>query len=108
MARKKISMSSLVRKSLAKGITKPSEVVAHIQKEHGVTVKVGLVHNVKSMEAKKKPSKPSRKPGPKTKTAVASSNGRAGTLTMQDITTVKGLLSRLGKSDLQELISVLA
>ena len=106
MARKKVSKSSLVREALAKGITKPAEVVAHIQQEHGLAVKVGLVHNVKSAVGKKKPGKPGRKPGPKPK--MASSNGKAGTLTLQDITAVKGLLARLGKNDLQELISVLA
>jgi hypothetical protein len=47
------------------------------------------------------------KPGPRPK-ATASSNGTPGTLTIQDITTVKSLLSRLGKSSLDELIAALA
>ena len=107
MVRRKVNRSSLVREALSKGITKPSEVVDHIQKEHGVAVKVGLVHNVKSAEGKtKRRSKPGPKPGRRPK-AVASSNGSAGTLTVQDITTEKGLLARLGRDDLQELIAAL-
>jgi hypothetical protein len=39
MARKKVSRSSLVRAALGAGITKPSEIVNQIKKEHGVVVK---------------------------------------------------------------------
>src|SRR5262245_55419303 len=109
MPRKKVNRSELVREALSAGITKPSDVVDHIQKEHGVAVKVGLVNNVKSLDKMKAKvaKKPGRKPGRKAKVA-ASSNGRAGVLTVQDITTVKGLISRLGRNDLQELIAALA
>jgi hypothetical protein len=104
MARKKVSRSSLVRAALSNGLTKPSEIVDHIKKEHGVSVKVGLVHNVKSAMSK---TTSRATPGPKPK-AAASSNGSAGTLTIQDITTVRGLLSRLGKNSLDDLIAALA
>jgi hypothetical protein len=104
MARKKVSRSSLVRAALGAGITKPSEIVDHIKKEHGVVVKVGLVHNVKSVMGK---TKLRAKPGPKPR-AAASSNGTASALTILDITTVRGLLSRLGKNSLVELIAALA
>jgi hypothetical protein len=104
MTRKKVSRSSLVRAALGAGITKPAEIVDHIKKEHGVAVKVGLVHNVKSVMGK---TKLRAKPSPKPK-ATASSNGTPGTLTIQDITTVKSLLSRLGKNSLDELIAALA
>ena len=46
-------------------------------------------------------------PGPKPK-AAASSNGTPGTLTIHDIATVRGLLSRLDKNCLDELIAALA
>jgi hypothetical protein len=108
MAKRKVNLSELVRAALSKGITKPAEVVASIREEHGVAVKPGLVHNVKSAMGKMKPrGEPGRKPGPKPRTVAVSRNG-AGTLTVADITTMKNLLSRLGKSGIHELVTALS
>ena len=102
MAKRTVNLSELVRAALKKGITKPAAVVDHIQKAHGVAVKPGLIHNIKSIEKKTKPAaKPGRKP------ARASSNG-AVSISLQDITTVKGLLIRLGKNGVRDLVSVLS
>jgi hypothetical protein len=102
MAKRTVNLSELVRAALKKGITKPAAVIDHIQKEHGVAVKPGLIHNIKSVEKKKKP-KPGRKPAK----VKASSNG-AVSISLQDITTVKGLLIRLGKEGVRDLVSVLS
>jgi hypothetical protein len=115
MAKRKVNRSNLVREALGKRITKPSEIVASIQQEHGVTVSKALIQKIKRTEGKtKQRKKPGTKPnavtstsGPKPK-AVASSNGSAATLSIQDITTVKGLLTRLGREGVEELIAVLA
>ena len=100
MAKRTVNLSELVRAALKKGITKPAAVVDHIQKEHGVAVKPGLIHNIKSIEKTKKP-KPGRKPAK----VRASSNG---SISLQDITTVKGLLIKLGKNGVRDLVSVLS
>src|SRR5437667_10755543 len=103
MAKRTVNLSELVRAALKKGITKPAAVIDHIQKAHGVAVKPGLIHNIKSIEKKTKPAvKPGRKPKVR-----ASSNG-AVSISLQDITTVKGLLTRLGKNGVRDLVSVLS
>jgi len=104
MAKRTVNLSELVRAALKKGITKPAAVIVHIQKEHGVAVKPGLIHNIKSVEKKKKPT---AKPGRKPAKVRASSNG-AVSISLQDITTVKGLLIRLGKNGVRDLVSVLS
>ena len=107
MARRKVNRSNLVREAFGQGITKPSAIVEFIQKEHGVVVTTGLIHKLKSSEKIKQRKKPGRKPGPRPQAIAASANGTAGTLTLQDITTVKGLLVRLGRNVVQELIAAL-
>jgi hypothetical protein len=104
MAKRTVNLSALVRAALKKGITKPAAVVDHIQKEHGVAVKPGLIHNIKSVEKK---NKPTAKLGRKPAKVRASSNG-AGSISLQDITTVRGLLIRLGKNGVRDLVSVLS
>jgi hypothetical protein len=91
-------------RGLKKGITKPAAVIDHIQKEHGVAVKPGLIHNIKSIEKNKKPT---AKPGRKPAKVQASSNGVVS-ISLQDITTVKGLLIRLGQNGVRDLVSVLS
>ena len=104
MAKRTVNLSELVRAALKKGITKPAAVIDHIQKQHGVAVRPGLIHNIKSVEKKNKPTaKPDRKPS----TVRASSNG-AVSISLQDITTVKGLLIKLGKNGVRDLVSVLS
>lgn len=108
MARRKVNRSKLVREALATGLSKPLEVVDHIKKERGITVTKGLVYRIKSsVGTTNGRRKRGRKPGPKPK-AAASSHAVNGTLTVSDITTVKGLLTRLGKDNLHELIAALA
>ena len=102
MAKPTVNLSELVRAALKKGITKPAAVIDHIQKEHGIAVKPGLIHKVKSDRSKKTP-KPGRKPA----TVRASSNG-AVSISLQDITTVKGMLTRLGKNGVRDLVTVLS
>jgi hypothetical protein len=115
MAKRKVNRSNLVRDALGKGITKPSDIVANVQQVHGVAVSKALIQKIKRTQGKTKQRKKlGPKPvaatstsGPKPK-AVASSNGSAATLSIQDITTVKGLLTRLGRDGVEELIAVLA
>ena len=102
MAKRTVNLSELVRAALKKGITKPAAVIDHIHKAHGVAVKPGLIHNIKSIEKTKKPA---AKPGRKPAKVRASSNG---SISLQDITTVKGLLTRLGKNGVRDLVSVLS
>ena len=104
MAKRTVNLSALVRAALKKGITKPAAVIDHIHKAHGVAVKPGLIHNIKSVEKKKKPT---AKPGRKPAKVRATSNGVVS-ISLQDITTVKGLLIKLGKNGVRDLVSVLS
>ena len=115
MAKRKVNRSNLVREALGKGTTKPSEIVASIQHEHGVAVSKALIQKIKRTDGNtKQRKKPGHKPIAATSTsgsklkAVASSNGSAATLSIQDITTVKGLLTSLGRDGVEELIAALA
>ena len=63
------SGSQLIRDQIAKGVTKPSEIIAAVQAEHGIGVSNALVNSVKTT-AKKKAGKIDKAPKPAKKAAA--------------------------------------
>lgn len=106
------SGSQLIRDQIAKGVTKPSEIIAAIQAENGIGVSNALIGSVKQAEKKKtgKIDKTPRGPKPSAKTAVAAGGftvrkGIASKLTAIDVAIE--LVEAFGADKAREMIRVM-
>jgi hypothetical protein len=97
-----VNKSALVREALdALGMgAKPVEIDAYIKEKHNVEVSKAIISSYKSSYKSKSGKvgrgKPGRKPG-----------GGAGGIQIEDLATVRGLVSRLGAAQVKELVDVL-
>ena len=114
---KKLNKAAVVKEAFAKlgaGATS-SEIKAFAQDKHGVSLSTTYIYLLKQGKGQKKETKSTKakaeKPqaAPVAKAQVHSGNGKATTgISLADLKAIKSLTERLGASDLQALISLLA
>lgn len=97
-----VNKSALVREALdALGLdAKPTAIDAYIKEKHNEVVSRAIISSYKSSYKSRvgKPvrAKPGRKPG-----------GGGGGIQLEDLAAVRGLVSRLGASQVKQLVDVL-
>jgi len=113
MAKETLTGAALVRLALESGVEKPKEIAEWIKAEHKTEVAIGTINQAKAAAKKKlaggnpvakvqatQAAKGFEFPEP------ATTNGDIS-LTLNEISAIKGLLARLGKDGLNKAISVL-
>ena len=101
-----LSKMGMVREALeALGYdAQPDEIDTFIKEKHNRDVAKAIISSYKSsIKNSRKPTgaKPGRKPG------VAGGGGAAGGIQLEDLAAVRGLVSRLGASQVKQLVDVL-
>jgi hypothetical protein len=112
MARSKggVNKAQLVRDALAElgDDAKPQAIAEHIKTKAGVEISPLMISSYKSSMKNKKPGKPGkrgRKPGSTKATGGAGVNSA---VVIADITTIRALITRHGKTGVLELIDALS
>ena len=100
-----LSKMGMVREALeALGYdAQPDEIDAFIKEKHNRDVAKAIISSYKSsIKNSRKPTgaKPGRKPG-------VAGGGAAGGIQLEDLAAVRGLVSRLGASQVKQLVDVL-
>ena len=100
-----LSKMGMVREALeALGYdAQPDEIDAFIKEKHNREVAKAIISSYKSsIKNSRKPTgaKPGRKPG-------VAGGGAAGGIQLEDLAAVRGLVSRLGASQVKQLVDVL-
>jgi len=104
-----VSMAEMVRTALAElgRNAKPTPIQEYIKTKFDKDVSKIIISNYKS-NMKKKGKRRGRPPGSGKKPAVAAASAGGKGLRFEDLAAVRGLVGRLGASQLHQLVDVLA
>lgn len=113
------SQRALVKEALDTlgGDALPQAIIDHIKSKYGVELKKPNVSAYKSgLKAGGRKGKPGRKPGRPRKNPLAAvsapvtvrASSMGGSVSIEDLTTVKGLLDRVGSKGLEKLVGLLS
>jgi hypothetical protein len=87
--------------------TKPMAIQDHIKSKYGLEISKIIISNYKSTILRKGGKKRGRPAGSKSAAAAPMVLGAKG-IRLEDLTTVRGLVGRLGAAQLRQLVDVLA